>query len=402
MAFSKKQVEFFRNAHKRWNFKVGATRSGKTYMDYYLIPRRIRERAGKPGLVAILGVSQATISRNILEPMRDIWGEELVGRIGGNNCCKMFGENVYILGCERVNQVAKLRGSSIKYAYGDETAEWNQEVFELLKSRLDKGYSCFDGALNPAGPNHWLKKFLDADVDIYKQTYTIFDNPFLDRSVVDNLCREYAGTVYYRRYILGEWALAEGLIYPMCEESFCDVPTGVPDRYVLSIDYGTQNAFAALLWGNLEGTWYVLREYYYSGRDKGQQKTDSEYADDLIEFVRDVQQRQKEIITIVDPSAASFIAELRRREAGFRVRKAANSVDDGIRDTASAMRQGAIKICRNCKSLVSELQGYCWDSKVLDKDVPIKVNDHACDALRYFVETMRVVRHEIRYSPVWG
>jgi len=393
MPFSPKQIEYFNKANCRWNFKVGATRSGKTYMDYYLIPKRIRERAGKPGLVAILGVSQATINRNILEPMRDIWGDGLVGRIGANNMCQMFGEGVYILGCERVNQVAKLRGSSMKYVYGDETAEWNQEVFELLKSRLDKAYSCFDGALNPAGPNHWLKGFLDSGADIYNQHYTIFDNPFLPESFVQNLCKEYAGTVYYRRYILGEWALAEGLIYPMHEEAISDAPAGVPSRYVMSLDYGTQNAFAAILWAFYGDTWYAVREYYYSGRDKGVQKTDGEYADDLDDFTADI---DGELKTIADPSAASFI-ELLRRRGKYRVLKANNDVLDGIRETASAMRLGKIKITRACKNLIEEMQGYAWDDTAEGVERPIKLNDHACDAMRYFVKTMRVVKADIVY-----
>ena len=399
MPFSSKQREYFSNANKRWNFKIGATRSGKTYMDYFLIPMRLRERAGKPGLSAILGVSQATINRNILEPMRDIWGESFVGRISSNNMCHMFGENVYILGCERVNQVAKLRGSSMKYVYGDETAEWSPEVFELLKSRLDKEYSCFDGALNPEGPNHWLKKFLDSDADIYNQHYTIFDNPFLPDSFKENLCKEYAGTVYYKRYILGEWALAEGLIYPMCEEAISDVPPSVPNRYVLSIDYGTQNAFAALLWGSIDGVWYLVREYYYSGRDSGQQKTDEDYANDLDKFLDGIDGNLK---TIIDPSAASFIATLRRREGRYLVVKADNDVLNGIRETASAMRQGKIKIGRHCKNTIKELQSYVWDEKATDVEKPVKVDDHACDAMRYFVKTMRLTKPLLDYKSLIG
>ena len=177
MPFSQKQIEYFQNANHRWNFKTGATRSGKTYMDYFVIPKRIRARIGKPGLSVILGVTKSTIERNILEPMRNIWGPELVGEINSQNKCYLFGEMVYCLGAEKVSQVSKLRGASIKYVYGDEVADWNEEVFDMLKSRLDKPYSCFDGALNPQGPNHWLKAFLESDLDIYVQEYTIFDNP---------------------------------------------------------------------------------------------------------------------------------------------------------------------------------------------------------------------------------
>lgn len=218
MPFSDKQQEFFRNANHRWNIKVGATRSGKTYMDYYVIPKRIRARAEKEGLVAILGVSKGTIQRNIIEPLQRIWGTKLVGDINSQNICPMFGEDVYCLGAEKVSQVSKIRGSSLKYCYGDEVVDWNPDVFNMLKSRLDKPYSCFDGACNPDAPQHWFKKFLDSDADIYCQKYEIFDNPFLSRVFVDELCKEYRGTVLYDRYIRGLWVAAEGSVYKlMCD-----------------------------------------------------------------------------------------------------------------------------------------------------------------------------------------
>lgn len=179
----------------------------------YTIPSRIRERAGKKGLNVILGVTNSTIERNVLQPMRELYGDRLVGTINSQNIAKLFGEDVYCLGAEKVSQVSKIRGASIKYCYCDELAEYNQEVFELLKSRLDKEYSVLDGALNPESPTHWLKEFLDSDADIYCQIYTIFDNPFLPKEFVDNLCKEYQGTVYYNRYILGQWCNAEGIIF---------------------------------------------------------------------------------------------------------------------------------------------------------------------------------------------
>lgn len=185
----------------------------------YTIPNRIRERHGKDGLNVILGVSKSTIDRNILEPMREIYGNDLIGSINSQNIAVLFGENVYCLGAEKVNQVSKIRGASIKYCYCDELAEYNQEVFELLKSRLDKSYSCLDATLNPEAPTHWLKEFIDSDADIYLQSYTIFDNPFLPQEFVDNLCKEYEGTVYYNRYILGQWCNAEGIIFlPIANE----------------------------------------------------------------------------------------------------------------------------------------------------------------------------------------
>lgn len=227
MIISDKQKEYIRNAHHRFNLKVGARRCGKTYLDIlYMIPKRIIERKGKDGLYCIFGVSRGTIERNVLQPLREIYGKNLIGTIKSNNTAILFGEEVYCLGCEKVNQVSKIQGTSIKYAYGDEIAKWNQEVFVMIQGSLDKDYSCFDGALNPENQSHWLKKdFLDQveekDLDVYVQHYTIFDNPFLSKDFVDNLCKEYAGTVFYDRLILGQWKNAEGIIY----KQFADNPS---------------------------------------------------------------------------------------------------------------------------------------------------------------------------------
>ncbi len=222
MQLSKKQNEYIVNATHRWNIKSGAVRSGKSYVDTaFVVPFRIRERTGKPGLNVILGVSKESIERNVLQPMREIYTEKLIGQINNRNMAHICGEEVYCLGAEKVSQVAKIQGASIKYCYGDEVAKWNKEVFQMLKSRLDKPYSCFDGSCNPEHPTHWLKEFLDNDeLDIYLQRYTIFDNPFLPVEFVEQLCKEYEGTIYYDRLIFGLWKRAEGAIY----KRFADNP----------------------------------------------------------------------------------------------------------------------------------------------------------------------------------
>lgn len=394
---SEKQKEYIRSANKRSNFKIGAVRSGKSFCDVvYIVPKRLRNVAGKEGLNVILGVSKETIERNVLQPMREKYTDRIVSGINNRNIAKICGEDVYCLGAEKASQLAKIQGMSIKYLYGDEVAKWNENVFMMALSRLDKEYSCMDASCNPESPNHWLKKFLDnSELDTYIQRYTIWDNPFLPDEFVKNLCKEYEGTVYYGRYINGEWTLAEGLIYPMYNEAIEEHPAKrdnageeiPPDRYILSIDYGTQNAFSAGLWGLYDGVWYRLKEYYYSGREVGVQKTDEEYAKDLDLFIEDLELKEK-IRTIIDPSAASFIALLRKR-GKYRVVPADNAVADGIRETATCMKTGKIKIQRNCKNWMKEVQGYVWDDKAGD-DRPIKVDDHAMDDTRYFCKTMRL------------
>lgn len=211
---SPKQREFWRNCGgHRWNIKSGSTRSGKTYMDYFLIPRRILERKGKEGLSVILGNTRGTIRRNIIIPMQGIYGFDRVSDIKSDNTCQMFGETVYCLGADKANMVDRLRGSSIKWCYGDEVVSWAQDVFDMLKSRLDKPYSCFDGACNPDSPQHWFYEFLQSDSDIYLQNYTLDDNPFLDPTVKENIKRDYAGTVLYDRYVRGLWVASEGALF---------------------------------------------------------------------------------------------------------------------------------------------------------------------------------------------
>lgn len=240
--FSSKQREFLDNANRRWNMKYGATRSGKTYLDYYVIPKRIRRVKGNPGLVIVLGNTKGTLQRNVIEPLQNIWGTRLVSDIKSDNTAFLFGEKAYCLGADKINQVNRIRGSSIKYCYGDEFATWNEEVFNMLKSRLDKSYSKFDGTCNPEGPSHWAKKFLDSDADIYQQKYTLYDNPFLDKDVLHSLETEYAGTVFFDRFILGEWKAAEGAIYRLFADKTEDFITDLIKEQLMlvtiGIDYG--------------------------------------------------------------------------------------------------------------------------------------------------------------------
>ena len=139
MAFSQKQTEFLYNATHRWNIKSGATRSGKTYLDYFVIPKRIRTVRGKDGLVVLLGNTKGTLQRNIIEPLQKIWGCKYVSDIKADNTAYMFGEKVHCLGADKINQVDRLRGSSIKYCYGDEVVTWHKDVFDMLDLLIGRG-----------------------------------------------------------------------------------------------------------------------------------------------------------------------------------------------------------------------------------------------------------------------
>lgn len=409
-----KQAEYIRNAHHRWNVASGAVRSGKSYLQVsYMIPSRLVERKGYRGLRLILGATRANIERNVLQPMRDIFGDSVATSINSQNVARILGEKVYCIGADNVGQVSKIRGSEIAYCAIDEATDINQEVFEMLKSRLSLPWSCCDITTNPASPTHWFKEFLDSaerGVDIYLQNYTIYDNPFLPPDYVRALESEYAGSVWFDRYIKGLWTLAEGLIYPMYDNAIESPFEGYCEEYALSIDYGTQNPFAALLWGKEGETWHLLREYYYSGRTTGKQKTDEDYKQDMMAFVENVpciKNHTAPIITILDPSAASFKAALGevtmpsqyrnmdgtiRSQRMFKLIDADNDVSVGIHDTARCLQRGNVKVGRNCTNTIKEFGGYVWDATGDDK--PVKVDDHAMDAMRYFIRTKRLVKPE--------
>lgn len=394
MELSRKQAENVREAHHRWNVCEGAVRSGKSWLACnYTIPDRTIELADAQGINLILGVSLGNIERNVLQPMRDTFGPDLVGEIrGSENTAGLFGQKFYCLGAEKRSQVAKLQGAAVKFCYCDELAALSADVFDMLKSRLSFSYSECHAACNPAGPRHWLKRFLDSDGDIYRQRYTIDDNPFLDKGFVESIKEEYAGTVYYDRYIKGLWTQAEGLVYPDWQKCLEPRYIGTPEREIVSVDYGTLNATAALRWVlDHKGVWHCVGCYYYSGRDSGRNRTDSEHADEVMRLAPSAERY------IVDPSAASFIAELRGR--GARVTPADNAVLDGIRMTMGAMRSGAIRVADDLEEVSEEFGGYVWDSRG-EEDRPVKVADHAMDAIRYFVKTMRVYNREKPYTSV--
>ena len=239
---------------------------------------------------------------------------------------------------------------------------------------------------------------MDSDADIYQQSYVI-DDGVLPSHVVEELKKEYAGTVYYKRYIDGLWAVAEGIIYPHYSEVILEPVEAPVSSYCISMDYGTQNAFAALLWSNRGGIWCAEKEYYYSGRNEGFQKTDQEYLDDIMAFTNDLPDGRIDVI--IDPSAASFIALL-RRTGRFRVIPANNDVANGIRETNTAMANGKIRISPKCVNWRKEAEGYVWDNTSVE-DRPVKINDHLMDSTRYFIKTKNITRVvNPYYSPIEG
>ena len=395
--FSPMQREFWREADHRWNIKTGATRSGKTYQDYFLIPKRLLAVADREGLNVILGNTRETIRRNVLIPMQTLFGVDYVSNLRADNSCVMFGQKVFCLGADNANRVDKVRGSSIKYCYGDEITTWNPDVFDMLKSRLDKPYSRFDGTCNPASPHHWFKKFLDSDADIYQQAYTIDDNPFLDPSFVANLKKEYSGTILYDRYILGLWVAAEGIIYRQFADNperfiLDDLPEGDAIRNaVIGVDFGggtSAHAFCCMGF-TVKGRLVVLDEY----REKAA-LTPDKLARDFVDFVRRCKSRWVVTDCWCDSAEQTLINGLRSAAAGAGLglnigNAMKRAINDRIRATCILMGAGRFYVARNCRETIDALKSALWDSKKITEDVRLDdgtTNIDNLDAMEYSFE----------------
>lgn len=389
ISLTPKQAEYIREANARWNIACGAVRSGKSHLAVQLlIPDNIMQRRGMKGLNMIFGATRENIERNVLAPMRDLWGPMAVGEINSRSTVKLFGDSAYCLGLENIGALKKIRGSEIKYAYCDELCDVHPDVFQLVRSRLSLPYSRCDASCNPEGPKHFVKQFIDSEgVDLYCQTYTLYDNPFLPVEYIRDLEAGYRGTVAFDRYILGLWRQTEGLVYPFDNDGdfTCGYEEAVGDgrgHWLVSVDYGTVNPFAALLWRVTPRRAYVVDEYYWDSRERGQRLTDEEHYANMAELVGD--RPVGEIV--IDPSAGSM-KETIFRNGRFAALDADNNVKDGIGTTGVMLRKGEIKISERCTSTIDEMGMYRWDEKAVE-DKPIKEFDHAMDALRYSAQTM--------------
>lgn len=298
----------------------------------------------------------------------------------------------YIFGGKDERSQDLIQGVTLAGAYFDEVALMPESFVNQATGRCSVEGSKLWFNCNPDSPSHWFKReWLDKarQKKLLHIHFTMEDNPSLSEAKKAMYRGLYTG-VFFKRFILGLWVVAEGAIYDMFsdeENVYTDpIPNWRLDRadHYIAVDYGTQNATVFLyIIDDGEFVW-VEDEYHYSGREKGIQKTDSEYAKDLENFIGDRPIR----FVVVDPSAASFIAEIKKTK-GYRVREADNEVLDGIRLTATLIGRRIIRVNRRCRSLIREIHSYVWDPAPTEKgnEKPKKKDDHGPDALRYFVKT---------------
>ncbi|MCR5637127.1 MAG: PBSX family phage terminase large subunit [Clostridiales bacterium] len=367
----------------------GAVRSGKTLcmgISFFAWSFYAFENAS----FAICGKTIRSLKRNVVTPIVPII-EKL-----GFKCELKISENTltvtkdgrtnrfYLFGGKDESSAALIQGMTLSGVLFDEVALMPRSFVEQALARCSVNGSKFWFNCNPEYPQHWFytewiskRKSKNA---LYVH-FTMEDNPSLSPQMINRYKSMYSGS-FYKRFVEGKWVSVEGAVYPfMNKDMFVPVPDVCFKRYAVSCDYGTVNPASFGLWGEYDGIWYRIKEYYYDSRRENHLKTDEEHYQSLCELCDGINAD----IVVVDPSAASFI-EVIKRHKRFSVIPAKNNVIDGIRNTATALKSGNIKICDSCADSMREFSLYKWSSG--GSDAPVKENDHAMDDIRYFVSTV--------------
>jgi len=375
----------------RMNIWEGAVRSSKTICSILRWIEFVQD-APPGGVLMMVGKTSQTLKRNILDVIIDMVGTKNARFNRGTNMFYLYDKKIECLGAKDEAAQTKIRGATVVGCYGDELSLWPESFFKMMLSRLSvKGAKLF-GTTNPDSPYHWLKTdIIDRQHELNLKVFHFMldDNLNLDPEYVTDLRKEYTG-LWRKRFIDGLWVMADGVIHDAFEEEkhVIDVASVLKGQelerfrsYYTSCDYGTNNPCTFGLYGYNGGKppVYLVKEFYYDSNKHSRQKTDGEYADEFIRFIGDY----RPVAHYVDPSAASFIAEMRKR--GIGMTNAKNDVLNGIRFTSQMIANGQYYIDRSCVDTRREYMGYVWDAKAQKNgiDAPLKQNDHAMDRDRY-------------------
>ncbi|MEU4777477.1 phage terminase large subunit [Micromonospora sp. NPDC023633] len=394
----------------RLNIWQGSVRSGKTVASLLRLLMAVAD-APTSGRVLLFGKTRESVNRNVFAVLTDpaLFGPlaRLTKYNPGAPTGTILGREVDVLGANDAKAEPKVRGMTLCRAYGDELTTIPEAFFTQVLARLSVRGAQLFGTTNPDSPNHWLrKKYLLREGELNLRTWhsTLDDNPHLDPQYVADLKREYVG-LWYKRFIAGAWVQAEGAVFDMFDE----------DRHVVSalphitrwlavgIDYGTTNAFAAVLVGiGADGRLYVAREWRHDSKTARRQMAPVEYSEAVRSWLSglDLPDGSRGVApeyVLVDPAAADFRVQLARD--GLPNKPAKNEVVEGIRTMSSLLARDRLRIHASCTGLLSEVPGYSWDDKAAERgrDEPVKTDDHSIDATRYAIHTTRALWwHQLR------
>ena len=371
----------------------GAVRSGKTVC--MVVGFFLWSMARFDGKVfALCGKTVASLRRNVVIHLQQwLGGVVEVTEHRSDNRLEVRSTDgrkntYYLFGGQDESSYMLIQGITLAGALLDEAVLMPRSFVEQTCARCSELGAKLWFNCNPSTPEHWFyREWLEKcrEKKALRLHFTMADNPALPPEVRQRYERMYTGH-FYRRYVLGQWCGAEGLVYDFDPKRHVTGDLPQAGRYYISVDYGTQNPFSAGLWCVSGNRAVRLREYYYNGREQGKMRTDAEYYRALEELAGDLPVEQ----VIIDPSAASFIAQV-RKAGRFRVRRACNEVLPGIQLVAQLLQSGALQFSDSCKAAIREFSLYSWQPSG-DRDLPLKENDHAMDEIRYFC--MSVLRRK--------
>lgn len=395
-----KQRWALRRAVKRLNIWEGSVRSGKTRNIDYAFTKSLgdsRKLCPPDAIDIMVGKTIGSLKRNVINPLCALIGAD-AHYYPGKSEFHLWDYVIHTIGANDERSIGKIQGSTVRKALGDEIALWPEGFFKMLDTRLSLDSSQFFGGTNPGPPNHYLKKdYLDRKrvLDLASFHFRLEDNTTLSRKYVEEIKKNFTG-LWFRRLILGLWCAAEGAIYDFFnEDEHTLVKCPKASYYILGIDYGTSNPFAAGLFGVNDLTQpriWLEAEYYFDPKKEQRQQTDYEFSNDLKDFCAEYLGKywqNKLSKVIIDPSAESFEVQLVKDGFGG-VQHADNSVIDGLKITASMLKSGMYAIYYKCLHNIEEKYSYSWDSRAQAKgeDKPKKDADHCSDLERYVLQTL--------------
>lgn len=398
-----KQIEFIANSTAQINLAHGSVRSGKTVATLF----RFMQAAYfcPDSQIFMIGKSADTIYENAIRLLLEsdqlavfrpfcVW-------YPGKRELKFMDKTIKILGAKDEGSIGAIQGKTFSLCYCDEMTLYPDSIIDMISTRLSNPYSMLFASMNPTYPTHKLKQWIDKAYEdpknYYECHFTLDDNPYLPNEYKQRI-RDSLSGVFYKRNYLGLWCLAEGSIFDFFDRSVHVVPRPprAADYWIAAIDYGTVHPFACLLIGVSTGQYdqtgrcvWVEKEYFWDPKQKGRQKLNSEYGDDVEAFLEPYLIKG----IYMDPAAQAFQLELQRR--GMHVVHANNDVFNGIQYMTSEMYKGNLFICEECVNTIRQIESYVWDSRQMaqGKEAPMKVEDDAVDALRYALYSHRVPQY---------
>lgn len=403
--FAPKQMEFILDSNKHWNLAHGSVRSGKTVGTLFRFMQACEQCPDSQ--IFMVGHSSDTIYQNairlLLESEQLAFFRPFCTWFSGKRQLKFRDKTISTLGAKDEGAIGGFQGKTFSLVYCDELTLYPESIIDMIDTRLSNPHSMGFASMNPAHPTHKVKQWIDkaeaGDPNYYSLHFTLDDNPYVGEDYKQRI-RDSLSGLFYKRNYLGMWCLAEGAIFDFFDKTIHvkSKPPVAAEYYIAGIDYGTVNPFCCLLIGVSTGRYnqtgrklWVEKEYYYDPKVQGRQRTNSEFAEDVYDFLEPYGVKQ----IYIDPSAASFQLELQRR--GMHVVHANNDVENGIQHTTSEMKKGNLTICSECENTIREIETYVWDSRAAEKgeDAPVKKADHSVDALRYALFTHKVPKANI-------